>query len=48
MDWNPLCANLVNIVGLPGGIGGAHHAVHLGLRQAKSLARYRQASADLQ
>jgi len=43
-----LAAGLVGVAGLSVGVGGPHHAVHLGLREAERLSRHRQAGADLQ
>jgi hypothetical protein len=48
MGRNALAAGLVKVEGLTVAESGAHSPVHLGLREAKSLARHRQARADLQ
>src|SRR3954470_2146398 len=48
MGRNALAAGLVKVEGLTVAESGTHPPVHLGLREAKSLARHRQARADLQ
>src|SRR4051812_13653623 len=46
MGRNALAAGLVKVAGLTVGESGTHPPVHLGLREAKRLARHRQAGAD--
>src|SRR3954469_2507824 len=48
MGRNALMAGLVKVERLTVGETGTHPPVHLGLGEAKSLARHRQARADLQ